>query len=40
MEREPEREADTGTQEETRPRENIALCQKGKKADGIWLPHA
>lgn len=40
MEPEPEGKAKTGTQVETRPTENNVLCQKGKKADGIWLPHA
>ena len=40
MEPEPEGKAKTGTQGETRPTENKVLCQKGKKADGIWLPHA
>lgn len=31
MQPEPKRKTDTGTQEETRPRENNALCQKEKK---------
>lgn len=40
MKPEPEGKVETGTQEEIRPTQNTVRCQKGKKADGIWLHHA